>query len=82
MKTKTRKLIDGKLVKEFPKEFLMTISSKCPDKWLFVDLEYCDVWHRGEKAKSQKDYPFWRSATKEDIQALVKVADYLKKHLK
>lgn len=23
----------------------MTIDSKCPDKWLFVDLETGDVWH-------------------------------------
>mgnify|MGYP000340672145 FL=1 len=23
----------------------MTIDSKCPDKWLFVDLETGDIWH-------------------------------------
>lgn len=78
---KKRLLITGKLVKEMDKEFSMTISSKCPDKWLFVDLEHFNVWHKKESAKSQKNVcPFWRFATKEEILGLIKVAEYYLKN--
>jgi hypothetical protein len=51
----------------------MTISSKCPDKWLFVDLETTNIWHVREDAQCKK-YPFWRVATRTEIQELIKAA--------
>lgn len=35
----------------------MTIDSKCPDKWLFVDLETGDIWHYNPFAPFGKFYP-------------------------
>ena len=69
MKNKARKLIDGQLVDELDEEFSMTISSKCPDKWLFVDLETLNVWHKREDTNGGAR-PFWRSATKKELKAL------------
>lgn len=35
----TRKLQDGTEVTELPVAKVLTIKTKCPDKWLLVDLE-------------------------------------------
>jgi hypothetical protein len=53
----------------------MTIDSKCPRKWAFVDLETGDVWvHKSRHPKLRKShYTFYR-ADKEAIRALVAVA--------
>lgn len=40
----SRRLIGGSEVSNFPNSQEMTINSKCPDKWLFVDLETGDIW--------------------------------------
>lgn len=71
---KLRTLKSGRKVKSRDKEFDMTISSKCPDKWLFVDLETGNVWHRRNDAKNPQDANFWRGATKVELKDLVKVA--------
>ena len=52
----------------------MTISSKCPDKWLFIDMETGDVWHIREEEFNQKDnYHFWRRVSKKEIKDLKKL---------
>lgn len=47
----------------------MTIDSKCPDKWLFVDLETGEVWEFNPNGR----YEFW-GAPKEKIKELRKIA--------
>lgn len=36
---KTRKLIDGQEVEELDQAVDLTIHTKCPEKWLLIDLE-------------------------------------------
>lgn len=69
---RTRKLRSGRRVKDFPEEVSLTILSKCPDKWLFVDLETCDVWHRREPPKRVGG--FWRGAREKELKELISVA--------
>jgi hypothetical protein len=35
----SRKLLDGKEVEEYEKAIDLTIHTKCPEKWLLIDLE-------------------------------------------
>ena len=58
--TKYRHLQSGRVIPQYSKEVEMTIASMCPDKWLFVDLETGDIWHKSEDGSSLS----WRSATK------------------
>lgn len=37
--TKTRTLLDGKTVTELEKARTLTVHTKCPEKWLLIDLE-------------------------------------------
>ena len=68
---KDRKLQSGRIVSQLNQEISMTISSMCPDKWLFVDMESGDVWHIGDGEYNQKgNYKFWRSANKKEIKEL------------
>lgn len=41
---KYRTLVDGKRVMESTQSVQMTIDSKCPKKWAFVDMETGDIW--------------------------------------
>lgn len=41
---KTRKLKDGRRVKELKNEVSIVINTKCPAKWLLTDLETGDQW--------------------------------------
>lgn len=69
--TKKRKLKSGRKVSQFNREIDITISSMRPDKWLFVDMETGDIWHRREDALNQKySYPFWRAANKKELKEL------------
>ena len=70
-----RKLLSGRKVEQQSEELPMTISSKCPQKWLFVDLETGDVWHVGKKdTKSGLTNSFqWRGATKEEMTEMIDV---------
>jgi hypothetical protein len=70
---KDRELQSGRKVSQFAKEIKMTISSQCPDKWLFVDLETGDVWHRREEEFDNDHYTFWRSATPKELRELRKL---------
>jgi hypothetical protein len=36
---KTRKLIDGRTVHELEESFVLTVKTKCPSKYMIVDLE-------------------------------------------
>lgn len=54
-----RILQSGRKVREEKAAIDMTIKSKCPAKWLFVDLETGEVWHW-----NQGNMPFmFRSAS-------------------
>jgi len=69
---KDRKLQSGRIVSQLDKEIHMTISSMCPDKWLFVDLENGNVWHKREDRFDQKEVAesFWRGANPKEIKEL------------
>jgi hypothetical protein len=60
---RTRKLIDGRVIAEFPEVCTLTLKSRCPTKWLSVDLETGDVWQSDEAG-------CWTNATPETIKAL------------
>ena len=62
-KIEVTKLQSGRIVPKLKEEVSMTIASKTPDKWLFVDLETGDVWHRGE-------IDMWRFASKKELREL------------
>lgn len=70
--TPKRKLLSGRIVEEEAKEFEMAIRSKCPNKWLFVDLETGDIWHH-RQGFLKGEYPFWRSATRKERSELRKM---------
>jgi hypothetical protein len=70
---KERELQSGRIVAQFDKEIAMTISSQCPDKWLFVDLETGDVWHKREGKFDMGQGSFWRHATAKELQELKKL---------
>ena len=73
-KTKDRQLQSGRIVAQLNKEIKMTISSMCPDKWLFVDLENGYVWHIREGEFNQKKSPkFWRSVNRTELNELKKL---------
>ena len=73
-KTKDRQLQAGRIVPQLNQEIKMTISSMCPDKWLFVDLEKGDVWHIREGEFNQKKAAsFWRSANRKELRELKKL---------
>jgi len=73
---KTRKLISGRRVPEKSEQMELAICSKCPAKWLFVDLETGDVWHVRKDAKPG-GYPFWRFANEGEVRELRQVANRL-----
>lgn len=39
-----RMLVDGSFVKEYDNNIPVTINSRCPSKWRFVDLETGELW--------------------------------------
>lgn len=41
---KGRRLVDGSVVAELPAAQTLSLDTKCPEKWLAVDLETGDVW--------------------------------------
>lgn len=63
---KKRKLQSGREVEEVEIERNMPIASKCPAKWLFVDLEDGNVWHHDEFRK-------WRGATRQEVKEMRKL---------
>ena len=52
---KYRTLFNDQKVAEAPKSVPMTIDSKCPRKWAFVDLETGDIWvHKSRRRNGNK----------------------------
>ena len=52
---KYRILFNDRKVAEAPKSVPMTIDSKCPRKWAFVDLETGDIWvHKSRLPKGNR----------------------------
>jgi hypothetical protein len=41
---KQRKLIDGSLVNELDEAKTLTVYTKCPEKWMLVDMETGEVY--------------------------------------
>lgn len=39
-----RRLVDGSVAAELPASQALSLNTKCPEKWLAVDLETGDVW--------------------------------------
>lgn len=69
---KYRKLKNGQKVADAPTSVQMTIDSKCPKKWAFVDMETGEIWvHKSRSKKHRKDstYTFW-SADDKAIKAI------------
>jgi hypothetical protein len=71
MKTEKRKLASGREVSQQKTECPLTISSKCPDKWVFVDLETGDFWHHNERPKHKHNG--WRGASLTELSELKKL---------
>ena len=42
--THGRRLVDGSVVADLPEPQALVLNTKCPQKWLAVDLETGDVW--------------------------------------
>ena len=49
MNNKTRKLLNGTEVEEFDNAVDLTIHTKCPEKWLLIDLETGQEYRGSEK---------------------------------
>ena len=64
IKNNMRTLQSGRKVDEEIVEKKLTIASKCPKKWLFVDLETGDVW------KWYKPEDRWMHITKKEKKEL------------
>ncbi len=58
-----RKLIDGTLVSEYSTPVELTITTKCPDKWLLVDRETGEIYvpyaTPGPRQWKKIDYATW-----------------------
>lgn len=63
---KYRKLLNKQRVAESPERIAMTIDSKCPKKWAFVDMETGDIWVHNSRFPRRKNsgYNFFRADTK------------------
>lgn len=55
---KTRELTNGKRVKDAPESVKMTIDSKCPKKWAFVDMETGEIWVHKSRHRKYKKSPY------------------------
>lgn len=67
-----RKLIDGRTAAE-GEIISLTIETRCPSKWLFVDLEAGDVW----RYYPDREFKFY-SATPTDLHTLAQLLRPLK----
>jgi hypothetical protein len=75
----TRKLLNKRKVKEFANTVQLTIDTKCPDKWLFADLQTGDIW---QTEKVVDDCPglqqlsvTWKKATKDKLKCLQNIVN-------
>ncbi len=78
---KMRKLKNGQRVMDSKKSVQMTIDSKCPKKWAFVDMETGEIWvHRSRVNQwhlPKNHYSFFR-ADKDAIRALDNIMTQIK----
>lgn len=63
---KARTLTDGRAAPELPTPVKLQLNTRCPRKWLAVDLETGEVWVGTDNAD-------WRRAAADDVQALKRV---------
>ena len=72
---KYRRLYNDQRVAEAPKSVPMTIDSKCPRKWAFVDMETGDIWvHKSRLPKgNRRPHTFYAA----DVNALRMVKDII-----
>lgn len=73
---KTRRLLAGGRAKEAPEEVTLKLITKCPAKWLVIDLETGDVW-------KHKDIPLvphckWWQATPSERALLRKTLEMIR----
>lgn len=61
-----RTLLSGRKVPELPAPVTLPLESRCPEKWLAVDLQTGDIWRRGGEG--------WRRATAEQLAELAALA--------
>ncbi|MFZ9404038.1 MAG: hypothetical protein ACO25Q_06935 [Sediminibacterium sp.] len=52
---KQRKLIDGSLVNELDEAKTLTVYTKCPEKWMLVDMETGEVY-TGYSSEGKNDW--------------------------
>ncbi len=76
---KRRKLKNGQRVLESKTSIKMTIDTKCPKKWIFVDMETGDLWVHWSRfpSKERPHYTFYR-ADKDAIRALDNIMTEIK----
>lgn len=57
----TRKLVDGTTVAELDDALILTVKTKCPEKWMLVDKETGEVYigHVTEGKNSWKKIDQW-----------------------
>jgi hypothetical protein len=59
-----RKLLNGEMVPVTPGRQILNIITTCPAKWLFVDMETGNVWHKRREEES------WRNIGYVDIASM------------
>ncbi len=53
----------------------MTIDSKCPKKWAFVDMETGDIWvHKSRYPKTKESFSTFYCADKKAVLAVMNIA--------
>ena len=77
---KYRKLkYNGQRVAEASSSVKMTIDSKCPKKWAFIDMETGDIWvHKSRSKKNNKSNCDFFSADADAIRALDNIMTEIK----
>ena len=70
---KRRKLKNGQVVTDAPKSVQMTIDSKCPKKWAFVDMETGDIWVHKSRLKRKGLNGVFYQADSEAIESLLQI---------
>jgi hypothetical protein len=72
----TRKLINAQVVPEEATQTSLTIESKCPQKWAFVDMETGQVWvHKSRLPNSATLHGTFYAADAATMQALKIIVD-------
>ncbi len=66
----TRRLIDGSVVNELSEPQVLTVRTKCPEKWLLVDRETGEIYTPyttiGPNQWKKIDYARWQPPEEQD----------------